>query len=461
MINRRFFLKSSCAGVGLASGFAHNLASLNAYADTDDSYKALVCVFLYGGMDSHDSVIPYDPISFGTFERIRAPLLSQYDKLGVSRRHEHLLRLGGELGGREFGFPLELKPLHDLFVNGNAAIVGNVGPLIEPITRRQFENGGGRRPAKLFSHNDQQSIWMASSPEGAASGWGGRMADAMLSSGINERSSFSALSVAGNSVFLTGNSVQPYVTSVEGPPHLTGSQYKRVLGSEDFNDVYQEVLRSSDLDNENLFVRDIIDITDQSLESNLALETELAMPSVEMTHFSSGSLALQLKMVARIIARRNSLGLKRQVFFVSLGGFDTHADQANKLPGLQTELASSLRSFYDAMVQMGIEQQVTAFTASDFGRTLGVNEDGTDHGWGAHHFVVGGAVRGGRIYGDVPPPEFGHDYDAGRGRLIPSISVDEYAGAFGRWFGLSESDLIEAIPSLQNFDGNSLIDLFR
>ena len=460
MISRRHFLRNTCAGLGVGAGFASNLASFNAYAADVQDYKALVCVFLFGAMDCHDTVIPYDQASYDQFEAIREPLLAGFD-LGQSRRRGALLGLNGDLGGRQFAFPAELQPLHDLYQQGKAAIVGNVGPLVEPITKTTFDNKSALRPPKLFSHNDQQSVWMASEAEGAQTGWGGRISDIMQAAQANAENSFTAISLRGNSVFLTGQTVQPFVMSSSGALSVTGLTANRTLGSEGFGDIYEDVLRDAEASRNSLFQRDLVSVVNASLDTNALLEEQLELPGDPMTAFPEGSsLAAQLNMVARTIARRNSLGMKRQVFFVATGGFDTHSDQAATLPLLQADVANSIRAFYDSLVEMGVENSVTTFTASDFGRTFSVNGDGTDHGWGSHHLVVGGSVNGGQILGDIPPPAFGHNFDAGRGRLIPQLAVDQYAGALGSWFGLTQSEILEALPGYDRFDSNALSGLF-
>ena len=458
MINRRHFLRTSCLGLGVGAGFASNLASFNAFAADTDDYKALVCVFLFGAMDSHDMVLPYDQSSYNQFEGIREPLLAQYDAW-VSRRRGNLLRLNGNVGGRQFALPQELAPLHELYQQGNMAFVGNVGPMIEPLTRETYRSGAARRPAKLFSHNDQQSTWMASRPEGATTGWGGRFADIMQAADANPQAAFTSMSVSGNSVFLTGETVQPFVVSSSGAASVRGLTQTNTLGSREFSTAYQSIMRDTGANRNSLFRRDVVDVVNSSLDNNALLEEQLALPGDPMTAFPGGRLSSQLQMVARTIARRNSLGMKRQIFFVATGGFDTHSAQATDLPVLQADIAASVRSFYDSLVEMGVENSVTTFTASDFGRTLGVNGDGTDHGWGSHHMVVGGAVNGGQILGDIPPPELGHNQDAGRGRLIPQLSVDQYAASLGSWFGLSEGELNDAIPGLGSFDRSALASL--
>lgn len=455
MLSRRLFLKTSLAGLGVGAGFATNLASFNAYAANYDDYRALVCIFLYGGLDSHDTVIPYDLPSFSNYELIREPLLAQYDRVRP-RRRDHLLELQGGLGGRTFAFPPEMENLHNLYQSGSAALIGNVGPLIEPLNKNRFENGSGVRPPKLFSHNDQQSVWMASRPEGAVTGWGGRFADSMQAAGANSEAAFTTVSTSGTSIFLTGNSVKPYVTSRFGPSNV------RDLGRDSvFSRMYEEAIRDTSVERTNLFERDLISIANSSIDNNELLAEQLALGGDPMMNLGPSKLSEQLALVARMIERRSSLGLKRQIFFVSANGYDTHSMQAAKLPELQADLDQSIGAFYGRLSEMGVQNSVTTFTASDFGRTLGVNGDGTDHGWGAHHIVVGGAVNGGKIHGSIPTPELGHDQDAGRGRLIPQISVHEYAAALGGWFGLTSSELDDALPGLRNFDHSNLRELFN
>ena len=460
MIDRRVLMKAGLASLGVGSGLATNLATFNAFAADTDEYKAIVCVFLYGAMDCHDTVIPFDSSSYSKFETIREPLLASYDQI-APRRRSNLLALNGNIGGRRFAFPPEFAPLHEIYQQGNAAIVANVGPLIEPITRQAYESGAGRIPSKLFSHNDQQSTWMASQPEGATTGWGGRFGDIMHAAQANTQSAFSTISVAGNSVFLNGNSVQPFVISSAGAATVEGIDRNFTLGAQGFNELYQQVLRDSDTRRSNLFRRDIINIQNASLDYNSLLAEQLELPGDPQTLFPESPLGGQLRMVARKIARRDSLGMRRQIFFVGAGGFDTHSNQATDLPLLQADIANSIHAFYQSLVEMGVENSVTTFTASDFGRTLGVNGDGTDHGWGAHHLVVGGSVKGGQIFGDIPAPEYGHDQDGGRGRLIPAVSVEQFAGEIGGWFGLTQTELHDALPGLSNFDSSVLSGLFQ
>ena len=465
-MNRRNFLLQCGAGLGAAGGFAANLASFNAFAADVTDYKALVCVFLSGAMDSHDTVIPYDQASYDAYEAIRGRLISDLDNSSegyASRRREFLLELvgsGASLDGRTFAFPEEYRPLQELYNQGNLAVVGNVGPLLEPTTRTTFYNGAARLPPRLFSHNDQQSTWMASAPEGARAGWGGRFADLAYAAGANENATFTSVSARGSTPFLVGENIQPFQISTTGALSVNQIDAIEYLGSTGFARNYEAVLRNIGGVPSNLFGKDVSNVYNSSLDANAFLAAEFAKSGDPTTAFPDSSLASQLQVVSRVIARNASFGVRRQVFFVGLGGFDTHSNQTTDLPGLQAEVAGAMRAFNDAMVELGHSDKVTAFTGSDFGRTLSRNGSGTDHGWGSHHIVMGGAVNGGQILGDIPPPEFDHEYDVGRGRLIPQISVDQYAGALGRWFGLSSSELIDALPGFENFDASALDGLF-
>lgn len=465
MTNRRDFLKQSFAGLGVMSGLATNLASMNAFAADTSDYKALVCVFLTGGMDGHDTLIPYDQSSYNDYDSIRGRLISGYDTSAdgfAPRRRNNLLALDGDFEGRNFAFPDEMRALQELYNQGEMAIVGNVGPLIEPTIRQTFLSGAAKVPPRLGSHNDSQSIWMASQPEGARAGWGGRFGDIMQAANANSNATFTTVSAAGNSVFLTGESTRPFEVDSTGGISVEHLDSDNVLNSPVFARHYRDILEDAGqpANGVNLFGKDISSIMTRAIDANDQLSAQLAGTGDPATVFPESALGAQLQVVSRMIARRQGLGAKRQIFLVRVGGFDTHRNQTNDLPGRQRDIANAMRAFHDSMKEFDLQNSVTAFTASDFGRTLSVSGSGTDHGWGNHHMVVGGAVNGGQIVGDVPPAAFNHDYDMGRGRLIPKVSVDQYAGTLGRWFGLSDSELVQALPGLNNFDAQALNHLF-
>lgn len=462
MINRRQFLKTSC--LGAASGFASNLASFNAFAADTSDYKALVCVFLRGGMDTHDMIIPFDVSSSGKFEAIRAPILDNYAQ---SRRRDNLLGLGNNnvsgaiSDGREFAMPQEMQGLHQLYQEQKVAVVGNLGPLIEPTNRTTYLNGGARVPARLFSHNDQESTWLASSTEGATEGWGGRYGDIMVAANANAITSFTTVTTNSAGVFVNGLNVTGFNLSSNGG-EVVSSLNGTYQGSRTFGDAYANALYGLNADTRHLFNRDVADITASAIDDNLLVRQAFSETADPTADFPDTSFGNQLKAVAKMIASRDTFGMRRQVFIVSERGFDTHSNQADALPLLQQQISEAMSAFYQETVNMGVADKVTTFTGSDFGRSLVPNSSGTDHGWGGHHLVMGGAVNGGQILGNIPEAEIEHSQDAGRGSMIPEVAVDQYAGVLGRWFGLSLAETRELFPNLNsNLDANALDGLFN
>jgi uncharacterized protein (DUF1501 family) len=419
----------------------------NAAEVTD--YKALVCIFMWGGCDTHDVLLPYDQASYDQFRNIRSSLIGGYQG---TRDRNQLLPISptnaADFGGRQFAMPPEMSGLRGLFESGDMAFVANTGPLIRPLNRTQWRNGSVPVPKQLFSHNDQQSTWSASAPEGAQFGWGGRFADAVVNSGANINREFSTITAVGNELFLTGQDVLPYQIGLNGAPEIG------LLT--DFNDdnvtnLLRRHFTAADFNGSNLIGRDIAQIADKSVVLNESYNQAVANLILVSTEFPQSHLGLQLRSIANTIAIRDSLSVRRQVFYAGIGGFDTHSSQSADLPGRLRDVSAAITAFHAAMQELGMANNVTTFTASEFGRTLSANGDGTDHGWGSHHMVVGGAVQGQRIYGDVPRPEFGHEQDSDNGRLIPKISVEQYAEPMGRWFGLTDSELAAALPNLGNF----------
>lgn len=467
MMNRRHFLAhSSAAGALSFSGTTGLLSALGAgkaHAADTSGYKALVCLFFFGGQDGHDTVLPYDQSNYNSLANYRSGIFREYEGLagGSTRERDRLLQLTpdnqSQFDGREFALPEELAPLKSLFDSKKAAIVGNVGPLLEPIDADEFETGAKPSPAKLFSHNDQQSTWMSSAPEGEIFGWGGRFADFAAASATGQESLFTAISTFGNSVFLAGQNSPQFNLDPTGPQQVNGLKnfdmglLVTAKDSARAAQLLEEQYRNLGLSNTNLFERDIATINNRAFTSNEQIADALRGGLPIGTVFPQSFVGTQLKTIAETINVRSALNMSRQIFFVGMGGFDTHDNQAADLSGHQSDYASSIAAFYNAMIELGLENNVTLFTASDFGRALIENGNGTDHGWGSHHFVVGGAVNGGNIYGDIPPYDIGHDLDSGNGRLIPSVAVEQYAATLGRWFGLSEAEIMEALPVLSQF----------
>ncbi|MEL6258027.1 MAG: DUF1501 domain-containing protein [Pseudomonadota bacterium] len=455
--SRRMFLKSLAASVACASPMANRMNVLTAHAAETSGYKALVCVFLFGGMDNHDVLLPFDQGSYDAFAQLRSSFISQQ---GASRQRQSLLPLSPATTtaaqGRQVALPPEMPNLKSLFDRGDAAIVGNVGPLIEPVTRQTFESGAARIPLRLFSHNDQQATWQASAPEGAQFGWGGLFADAMLNAGANSaQPQFTTIASEEVGPFLTGRSAVPYRVSPGGAARvflledLVGDMQS---DRADLAAAVRQQLAARSYRGDHILEQDIASAFDGGLATNDVYDAARQGAVPLATAFSTGPLSDQLRAIAETISVRDQLFASRQIFFAGLGGFDTHSAQATSLPTLLAELDRAIGAFQSAMAEQGLADSVTLFTASDFGRTLAVNGDGTDHGWGGHHFVVGGGVNGGDIYGSVPAPELGHSADSGGGRLIPSMAVEQYAAQLGSWFGLSNTELATALPNLGNFD---------
>jgi len=446
--SRRQFLQTASALsiLGGATPMALNLAGIGAAAaqSAGEDYRALVCVFLFGGNDQTNTVIPFDAAEFSAYAAART---------SIARAASDLTSLGAAVSqaGRSFALPNELAPLASLYGAGRLAIVANVGPLVVPTTKAQYQNASVPLPPKLFSHNDQQSVWQSSGAEGATSGWGGRLADLIVAGNANQ--TFTAISVTGAAVFLSGRSVLQYQVGTGGSVAISGLTGP-LFGSATAGQVLRQLITAP---RPTLFEDEYNRVTARSIDANAALASALAASAAVTAVFPTGNtLADQLKMVARAIAARRALGARRQVFFVSLGGFDTHDFQLRDQPTLHSTLAAAVSAFYQATVELGVAEQVTTFTASDFGRTLTSNGDGSDHGWGSHHFVIGGAVKGGGIYGRFPTIALGTAEDVGSGRLLPSTSVDQYAATLGRWFGVSATDLSLVVPNIGNFSTTSL-----
>ena len=454
MKTRRSFLKQSLA-LGGAAFLTSQFSALNALANTSGDYKALVCLFFLGGSDGHDFVIPTDSASYSKWATIRNPLLPLY--ANNSRSLENIIGLNpsnsADFGGRSFGLAPELSPLAELFASGNMAVVGNVGPLIEPDTTKSRMNARlVSVPARIGSHNDQQSIWSTSNFEGATVGWGGRFLDI-----CGALSPYSAVGIDSSSAFLQGLNTTPYAMS-SGGVNLAPAQKSnyRGLSSQQLAMVLEQY-NDNTTQLSSLFARDYSVNQNRLLGLNSQLSSLLSTVDVGADLRAIGSrLSAQFGMIADMMALAPSLGINRQVFFVGMGGFDTHANQPTALPALQSALASAVKGFYDHTVLAGLQNNVTTFTAADFGRTLQPNSTGTDHGWGNHHYVVGGAVNGGRILGEIPEAEFGHDQDNGRGRLIPTTSIEQYVAPIANWFGVSNSELPLAFPNFNNFNSGKI-----
>ena len=451
--SRRAFLQRAAALslAGPATPFMMNLAAMGeAAAATASDYKALVCVFLYGGNDYANTLVPYDNAQYAAYAAQRAALGYAQSALAGT-----VLNPGVALpNAAQYALAPGLAKLLPVFDAGKMAVMLNVGTLVQPTTKAQYQAGNVPLPPKLLSHNDQQSYWQASSPEGANSGWGGRIGD-LLQSG-NGTAALTCINVAGNAVMLTGKAAVQYSVTPSGPIALNARN--SLQGSAAAGALLQQLIRAG---GNYEFEAALGAVGGRALDLYAQVSGALSGATPTSTVFpaavdTQSSLGAQLQMVAKLISVGSQLGAKRQVFFVSTSRFDTHDGLATLHPTLMSNLANALRAFYDTTVELGVSQQVTTFTGSDFGRALTANDDGTDHGWGSMHFMLGGAVKGGRYYGTNPVLANGGPDDIGQGRLIPTMSVDQYAATLASWFGVPASDLATVLPNIGNYAGSTL-----
>ncbi|MEM7704056.1 MAG: DUF1501 domain-containing protein [Pseudomonadota bacterium] len=441
-VNRRAFLRSlMAAGVSTAGAVgalstlsrAHAASSLAVKGSPAD-YKALVTVFLYGGNDSFNMIVPSD---------------SRYAEYASARTNmavpqAQLLNIPGT----GFGLHPSMPGLQGLAAQSRVAMGLNVGVLQAPTNRSDYEMGRAI-PPQLFSHEHQQIVWQNARPTALATneGWLGRAADLMETAYPQQSLPFN-VSLQGSNTLQVGPRSVGYAATPTGPVALDV-----VEENEDLAAVHDQILNQS---YSHPLMQEHVAIRRRALDIYTRYASAFNPLPVIQTPFAEGNeLASQLQGVARFIAVSQQLGIQRQAFFVGIGGFDTHSGQLNDHPGLLAALDSAIQSFYNATVELGMADNVTLLTLSEFGRTLGSNGDGTDHGWGGHQLVVGGAVNGG-IYGQAPTLVIGGPDDADEGRLIPTLALEEFLAPAMRWYGVSESDLDVVFPNLNRFDQRDL-----
>ncbi len=427
-------------------------ATLSAQAPPSD-YKALVCLFLFGGNDGNNTVIPTDPDMYSAYASARGILaLPQTGLIPIPTP---------DADGRRYALHQSMAALQPALNAGKLAVVANVGTLVAPITKAEYLAGGAAVPPYLFSHNDQQAQWQTSVPDSIKRvGWGGRLADLMHTLNVGSQISMN-ISLAGNNFFQVGNEVFQYHVGSLGSIGL--SQYSATWAP--VRQMYDTMDEQRALSYGHIFESEYVNILNRAVNNNGLLTSTLA--SVPMydrgtTNYFPGlprnangdltGVGGQLHMILRLIAARTSLSMRRQIFFCSIGGFDTHDDQPDDHSALLQTVADATAAFYNATEQLGFADSVTMFSASDFNRTYSTNGKGSDHAWGSHHFVLGGAVRGGRIYGRMPVLiANGPDDTGSRGSWIPTTSVDEYSATLATWFGVSQTDMPMVLPNIDRF----------
>lgn len=439
--NRRSFIKyASLAAAGNALGL-RPFGALNALAQSSSDYKALVCVFLFGGNDANNTLIPFDTTGYANYASLRGDLaLAQNTLLPLTP-------------APNFALNPNLPDIQALFNGNNAAFVANVGTLIQPLTRAQYL-AGQTAPTNLFSHPDQQLEWQnAAQSASTQTGWAGRIADS-LGASYNQGASIPMItSVAGDTLFCNGTATSPVSIS---PGNVGAASCSE--GSEcSARQASAQALLTLDSGVSLVQADDTIATNAYAYAKTLANAVQSITP-LQTVFPANNGLAAQLQQIAQIIQVRAALGVQRQIFFASLGNFDTHADQLTLQSTLLAEISPALAAFYNATVELNVASEVTTFTMSDFSRTFQPNSNhGSDHAWGSHHIVIGGAVKGGQIYGSYPTLALAGPDDSGsNGRWVPSTASSQYAATLAQWFGVAAADLPTILPSIGNFSSSNL-----
>jgi uncharacterized protein (DUF1501 family) len=450
MKRRDFIQRSLCATAGSALftslagklGLAHAATSASGHLLGAD-YRALVCVYLYGGNDAFNLLVPTAGAEYSEYAQARGALALPAGSLLP------LNPLLPPTGGGSYGLAPQLPRLAALFNQAQSplAIAANVGPLLYPVTQAQYQAGSVPVPSQLFSHSDQTVTWQKPAADlQIRRGWGGRLADMFFASNPNPQLSMN-ISVDGENVFQAGNTVVPYFVGQNGAESIP------FVDAQPWNAERRAVFTAlRDAPHGHAMQRQYAAVMRRSMQNGSQINAALAAATPLATVFPDNHLGRQLRMVARLVNARAGLQMQRQIFFVGLGGFDTHATQLADHADRLDELDRALAAFHGATVEMGLADAITTFTASEFGRTTSVNGDGTDHGWGSHHLILGGGVNGRRIYGRMPRLAVGGPDDAGWGQIIPTLAVDQYAATLARWYGVPAGEMATVFPNIGRFD---------
>jgi uncharacterized protein (DUF1501 family) len=463
MKRRDFLRKSICSALGGASLYSAfgNLqlisAAARSNAGTLADYKALVCIFLIGGNDSLNMIVPTSGQPHTDYLNLRGGLAQTTGLHALTP-----VSGGGASDSANYALHAAMPELATLFNTGKAAVIANVGTLLYPTSQLQYQNGSVLVPLQLLSHNDQQSQWQTSQSDNAsANGWGGRVADLLHT--VNAGQVPMSITVSGTNLFQRGTVVNQYAVDPSGVTamnYLGDGPETWIIGDAPISDdqtAYNALVSNGT--QAHVLERAFASASSRAITNYQLVSAALATAPTLTTSFPDTDLGNQLAMVAKIISVRSALGMSRQVFFVSTGNYDTHSDQIENQQDNLSELSQALSAFYNATAEpaLNVANSVTAFTASDFGRSLQGNQTGTDHGWGGHHFVVGGAVRGQRFYGTMPSLKADNNPDdTGYGQIIPTLAVDQYAATLASWFGVGSGDLATVFPNLGRFASSNL-----
>ena len=444
MLTRRRFLSHTCK-LGLASAsLSSSLLQLglmrSAAADTS-GYRALVCILLAGGNDSYNMLLPVDADQFAEYQALRADLALP---TGAA-----LPLAGTAPNGRRYGVHPGMPELQALYDAGEVAMLANIGTLLEPFDLAAFGAGTASLPLGLFSHSDQINQWQTGVADARiAQGWGGRIGDLMQ--GVNMANGISMnISLSGTNVFQSGDQVTEYSIESSGDGATGINAYDDGTPFGDFRKLMVDDLLA--VSQSQILRREYGTRLRKAIDSQAVFVAALQASTPPGTEFSDNPFSQSLRQIARVIGARNALGAARQTFFLTVGGWDHHDEVLNNQAAMLPMISKGLQEFRDALSELGVFNEVTTFTISDFGRTLTSNGRGSDHGWGGHHIAMGGAVNGGQIYGDYPLLQAASPLDVGRGIYAPTTSVDEYFAELALWFGVLSGELDQVLPNVRRF----------
>jgi uncharacterized protein (DUF1501 family) len=438
MLNRRQLLLGTAAFAG-----AQHLSLAQGDGAPFTDYKALVCVFLFGGNDSFNMLVPRSDAQYNVYAASRQNLaIPQADLLPINPASSD---------GSLYGLHPSMTGLQGLFEAGRAAFIPNVGPLIEPTTKDQYLAGSVALPPQLFSHNDQQDQWHSLKGNAQSStGWAGRIAD-LIRTNVAGQSLSTNISLSGTSLYQSADESIAYVMGPSGAVQFAGFSDTGIFLEQRL--AFERIINAS---HNSIYERGFADVQQRALAAVDLVSGALDIAPNLTTAFPASQLGAQLETVARLIAVRDALAMQRQVFFVATGGFDSHDNQNADQPGLLGGISDALTAFYNATNEIGVADSVTTFTQSDFGRTLTSNGDGSDHAWGGVQVVVGNSVFGRDLYGSYPLLELDGPHDVGGGRMIPTTSADQYAATLSKWFGIDDADMAIVAPNIDNFSVRDL-----
>ena len=459
LVSRRNFLRNaSCAALGSTTlmntltnlKFMNSAVAVNGFTD----YKAMVVLLMGGGNDAYNMLIPYDDTSHAQYSATRTnlalPKFNTYEEPADSGNfiNEDLRPLNyTDDAGKEFAVHYAMPNIQSLFQSGNLSFVANVGTLVQPTTKTQVYDGTTQLPLGLYSHADQVMHWQTGIPqERVAQGWGGKIADMFNACNDNENISLN-LSLSGSNVYQTGQNTVEFSLNTNGATELEGISEEWQIPTARRNTINSMIDQYYD----DIFKKTYVDIMrvgkDGAEEYNDAIDAQTLT-----TAFSGNRLSQQFELIAKTISARDTLGMKRQIFFVDFGGFDMHDEVLNTHEGLLSEIDTALGEFSAAMTEIQMQDSVTTFCLSEFARTLTSNGQGSDHAWGSNAFIMGGAVNGGQVFGTYPDLDLNNNLELGGGVMLPTIATDQYFGDIASWFGVENSELLTLFPNIDNFD---------